>query len=412
MMLPATHTVLDSVALGYQPVWSRERRLAAVRLSVLVLHRASVDGEHLVRALGNDWPSAAPALLIATRSLSLVDQLLHLPPIPNTWLEVPGDLFATTEGLARMAVATRQGHRLVRSVDMADIRGQVAAPMDVRSLVHLKAEDVLATLRSLPTEPGGAPRGRSPLLPGQIYDGIANRVVAEHALDAAGAWGVLGWPSDDTLRHFRQRPLTCDKAVILQVRQALGRDGSLDQIERLIRQDPVMVYRLLTLVNSAAHGRDREISSLRHAVMMLGFTAMDSWLSDQLAGAETDLALHPVRYTMVMQARLAQHLLDPGADDNLRSEVYLTALFSQIDRLLHRPLTELLQSLPLAGRVYDALLRQTGPYNAYLDVSAAQSRVEQLHQLSSICATHDISLEAANQALIRMLATSRDHGRT
>lgn len=412
MMLPATHTVLDSVALGYQPVWSRERRLAAVRLSVLVLHRASVDGEHLVRALGNDWPSAAPALLIAPRSLSLVDQLLHLPPIPNTWLEVPGDLFATTEGLARMAVATRQGHRLVRSVDMADIRGQVAAPMDVRSLVHLKAEDVLATLRSLPTEPGGAPRGRSPLLPGQIYDGIANRVVAEHALDAAGAWGVLGWPSDDTLRHFRQRPLTCDKAVILQVRQALGRDGSLDQIERLIRQDPVMVYRLLTLVNSAAHGRDREISSLRHAVMMLGFTAMDSWLSDQLAGAETDLALHPVRYAMVMQARLAQHLLDPGADDNLRSEVYLTALFSQIDRLLHRPLTELLQSLPLAGRVYDALLRQTGPYNAYLDVSAAQSRVEQLHQLSSICATHDISLEAANQALIRMLATSRDHGRS
>jgi len=41
------HTVLDSVALGYQPVWSRARQLGAVRLAVHVLHPESVDAEHL-----------------------------------------------------------------------------------------------------------------------------------------------------------------------------------------------------------------------------------------------------------------------------------------------------------------------------------------------------------------------------
>lgn len=220
----------------------------------------------------------------------------------------------------------------------------------------------------------------------------------------------MGWPIDDTLRQYRLRSLACDESVIAQVREALARDGSLDHIERLIRQDPVMVYRLLLLINSAAHGHDREINSLRHAIMMLGFTVLGRWLSDQSPGVETDLALHPVRYSMVMQARLAQHLLDPGADDNLRSEVYMTALFSQLDRLLQRPLPELLKSLPLASRVYDALLRQTGPYNAYLDVSTAQGRIEQLHQLSTVCASHDISLSSANLALLRMLSTSRDQG--
>ena len=78
-MMTSTHTVLDSLALGYQPVWNRARQLAAVRMPVLVLHRESVDGEHFVRALGNDWPKAAPSLIIAPRSLHLVDQLLHLP---------------------------------------------------------------------------------------------------------------------------------------------------------------------------------------------------------------------------------------------------------------------------------------------------------------------------------------------
>jgi c-di-GMP phosphodiesterase len=30
-----SHTVLDSVAMAYQPVWNRHRQLAAVRLTVL-----------------------------------------------------------------------------------------------------------------------------------------------------------------------------------------------------------------------------------------------------------------------------------------------------------------------------------------------------------------------------------------
>ena len=85
-----------------------------------------------------------------------------------------------------------------------------------------------------------------------------------------------------------------------------------------------------------------------------------------------------------MRARLAQHLLDSGSDDNLRSEVFLTALFAQLDRLLHKPLPELLGKLPLPGRAYDALLRETGPYNAYLEVSRAQGYPAQLEMVSAV----------------------------
>jgi c-di-GMP-related signal transduction protein len=145
--------------------------------------------------------------------------------------------------------------------------------------------------------------------------------------------------------------------------------------------------------------------------MMLGFGALDTWLLNQLNGAETDTALHPVRYGMVMRARLAQHLLDTGSEDNLRAEVFLTALFAQLDRLLHKGLPELLGKLPLPGRVYDALLRETGPYNAYLAVSEAQSHPAQLHRLAETCEHHGISLEQANRGLLRMRATSRDQRR-
>ena len=57
-------TILDSVALAYQPVWNRRRQLAAVRLSVWPVNPDSVDAAHLMQLLGDDWPVAAPVLIL------------------------------------------------------------------------------------------------------------------------------------------------------------------------------------------------------------------------------------------------------------------------------------------------------------------------------------------------------------
>jgi EAL and modified HD-GYP domain-containing signal transduction protein len=402
-------TVLDSIALGYQPVWNRARQLAAVRLSVHTVQPEGVDAEHLLQILEEDWPLSAPPLVLAFDHPTLWQQALTCTPVANTWLQVPGACFTTPDGLAHLSVAVRRGHTLLRHAALADVRGEIISPLDVRSLLSLSAEEALQALQARPTEDQPVPLQRSPIVAGQIYEGVGSRSLADHCLDEAGAWGLLEWPDEDVLHSWRHRPVPCDPAVISQVREALDKDAALDRIERYVRQDPVLVHRLLVRVNSAGYGLSREIESLRHALMMIGFGALDTWLAEQLAASEeSDSALHPVRYGMVMRARLAQHLLDSGSDDNLRSEVFLTALFGQLDRLLHKPLPELLGKLPLPGRAYDALLRETGPYNAYLEVSRAQGRPAQLAQLPQVCEHHGISLEHANRGLLRMLGTSRD----
>ncbi len=402
-------TVLDSIALGYQPVWNRARHLAAVRLSVHTVQPEGVDAEHLLQILDEDWPLSAPTLILAFDTPAHWQQALTCPPVANTWLQVPAECFTDPARLAGLSVAQRRGHELLRAVPLADVRGEMVAPLDVRSLLALNADEALQALQSRPTEEQPAPAVRSPILPGQIYQGVGGRALAEHCLDEAGAWGLLDWPDDDVLHGWRRQAVPCDPAVIVQVREAIDKDASLDRLERFIRQDPVLVYRLLQRVNSAGLGVQRDIESLRHAIMMIGLAALDTWLAEQLAVSEApDPALHPVRYGMVMRARLAQHLLDTGSDDNLRSEVFLTALFAQLDRLLQKSLPELLGRLPLPGRAYDALLRETGPYNAYLEVSRAQGQVAQIAQLPAICEHHGISLEHANRSLLRMLGSSRD----
>jgi c-di-GMP phosphodiesterase len=404
---PVSKSILDCVALGYQPVWDAQRHLAAVRLQVLTVLPEGVDAAHLLKVLDSDWPAAAPLLILSLDTPDLVRQVLEEEPVQNSWLEVPAALFETPEDMARLGAAAARGHQLLRQADLADVRHEVLTPLDTRSLLRLSAGDALLALQH---RARGGPAGAGPLKADQIYAGVADRNLAAYCLDEAGAWGLLGWPDDDVLHARREKPLACAAEVIAQIRQAIEEECSLEHLERLVRQDPVLVYRLLSLVNSSAFGgKQREIDSLRHALMMLGFTSLTRWLDEQDPISDQDINLHPVRYAMVMRSRLAQHLLEAGSEDDLRAEVFTAALFAQLDRLLHQPLSTLLGKLPMSGRVFDAVLRQTGPYHPLLELADMQGDPQRLNRLPEHCEEHQIGLEQANRSLLRMLATSRDY---
>lgn len=402
-----SHTVLDSLALGYEPVWNRERQLAAVRLCVHPVHAAAVDAAHLMQALGDDWPESAPVLIISLDSPRLLQQALSSAPVHNTWLEVPAAPFDAPETLAALSVANRRGHRLLRRTDLVSLQQGKSPGFDVRNLLRPSPQEAADILQAQST-PGLHQRGLG-VPPAQVFEAVQTQTFARYLLDDAGAWGLLGWPDADVLQAHRHQAISCDPRVIRQILQAIDDDCSLERLERLVRQDPVLVYRILLLVNSAAYGLRQEIGSLRHALMLLGFRELGRWLFEQLPGSEPDIDLQPVRAAMVMRARLAQHMLATGSEDNLRLEVYTTALFAHLDKLLHAPLADLLHKLPLSGRLYDAVLRHDGPYHPLLDVARAQGEPGQLHRLSAVCDRNEVSLEQANRALIRMLATSRDH---
>ena len=176
-------TVLDSIALGYQPVWNRARQLAAVRLSVHTVQPEGVDAEHLLQILEEDWPLSAPPLVLAFDQTNLWQQAMTCSPVANTWLQVPGACFTTPDGLAHLSVAARRGHTLLRHAALAEVRGEIIAPLDARSLLSLSAEEALQALQARPTEEQPVPPQRSPIVPGQIYEGVGSRSLADHCLD-------------------------------------------------------------------------------------------------------------------------------------------------------------------------------------------------------------------------------------
>ena len=406
-----THTVLGSVSFGYQLLWNRVRQIGGVQLFVGANDATPVEARHLLNALDELWSEQAPTLLLSVQSLRLLSDLLECAPARNTWLEVHEFQLRDPGFAERVQLAHERGLKLIWRGEPGSRPGADLAPCFLRQMVNLNPQEALAGLRVSLRKHHGGDAARvspisSPVLADHIYEAVASRVLAEHCLDEQGAWGLAGWPLEDVLHGYRHHRIQPGHGAIVALVDAIDADESVDQVERILSEEPILAYRFLRYANSAGLGLRSEIESLRHGLMVLGFSLLRTWLLEQLPAAASDLNLQPVRAAMVLRARLMKHLLDAGDGDDLRREVYLCGLMSQIDLLLGEPPTAALARLPLSERITSAILSHTGPYLPYLEVATALESPD-TQATRALCEAHQMDLEKVNRSVLRTLSHAR-----
>lgn len=399
--------ILSAVALAYQPLWGPDRGLIGVRLRVRTNGTGVADAGHILALLDAQWSDSAPRLFVSFAEKGLLNQALVHAPFEHVALELPDP--ATPAGadvLTKVATARRMGHRFLVAGHLSQTRAAPVGEVSQTALLQMGPDLETVVLRVLEARAEGrSARVSSPVLPGHLYEHLEHVAVAAHCLDDQGAWGVAGWPVADTLRSHRHFGVRPDRHTIIRLQQALMHDKAMDRVENLVHQDPVLTFRLLRLVNSPLFGPAREVHTIRQALMLLGQKPVRNWLMDQLPGAATDKDLVPVRWGMVLRARLMEHLMDPGPQHELRADIYTTGLFSQLDQLTHEPLAKTLARVPLSDGVVAALLRQSGPYHPYLDIACHLEGVDAVDTVAAVCEAHRFPLEVVNRALLRMLSS-------
>jgi EAL and modified HD-GYP domain-containing signal transduction protein len=127
-------------------------------------------------------------------------------------------------------------------------------------------------------------------------------------------------------------------------------------LERLIKSEASVCYRLLRYLNSAIFGFNSEIHSVRHALSMLGERDARRWVrlvAAVGAGQETtsDLVL-----SALVRARFGE-LLSPRVKHG-DSDLFLMGLLSLIDAMLETPMEEVLEKIPLDHATKAVLLGQ------------------------------------------------------
>jgi len=139
-------------------------------------------------------------------------------------------------------------------------------------------------------------------------------------------------------------------------------EPSYDVLEEIIKRDFSITFKLLKLVNSAAFYSRNRITSIKHALTMLGFKELRKWFSLMMVrDAGEDQPNELIRMSLI-RARLAESLLKSTVHKKRASEGFLLGLFSMIDVILDRKMVEVIDDLPLEPDIIAALYNEESTF--------------------------------------------------
>lgn len=125
-------------------------------------------------------------------------------------------------------------------------------------------------------------------------------------------------------------------------------------LERLIKSEASVCYRLLRYLNSAVFGLKNEIHSVRHALSMLGERELRRWVRLVAAvGAGQDKA-SDLLLSALVRGRFGE-LMTPHVAHG-ESDLFLLGLLSLIDAMLEMPMAEVLEKISLDHETQAVLL--------------------------------------------------------
>lgn len=150
----------------------------------------------------------------------------------------------------------------------------------------------------------------------------------------------------------------------------------LDRIEGIVKQEMALTVKLLRYLNSAGFGLRRQVTSIRHAVLLLGEDPFRKWCSlVAVAGMGADRPAELV-VTCLVRARFAELLGIEGGLVQHQLALFLVGLLSSVDALIGRPIEELLDRIAVSSEVREAILHDRGDLGKVHTLTLAYERGE------------------------------------
>lgn len=206
----------------------------------------------------------------------------------------------------------------------------------------------------------------------------------------------------ENLKGRKLKSTSLSKLRILQ--EIENPAASADTMIEMINADPSITYRLLRLLNTTAFGFSMKITSIRHAVMLMGNRRLKYWLrmvvlSDLVADRKT-----PELYTMALtRGRFLEELAVCGQLTEAGAEtLFLFGMLSLIEVMLDTPMEVILSELPLPEEIKAGYLDQASLFSRYLELVV---RIEQsdIEQVANLCKSLNLIKSKVAEASLRAI---------
>jgi EAL and modified HD-GYP domain-containing signal transduction protein len=168
-------------------------------------------------------------------------------------------------------------------------------------------------------------------------------------------------------------------ALLRLLSLALG-DAEIPEIENEFKHHPSLSLNLLRLVNSAAFAHRQQITSMRHALVLLGRRQLRVWLQLLLYTADRGNASlsSPLLQLAAVRGKLMELLAsrNPQPRNEMTELAFITGILSLMNVLLEMPYEDILKHLSLPDPVERALIRRNGEIADLLTLTEGLERDE------------------------------------
>ena len=194
------------------------------------------------------------------------------------------------------------------------------------------------------------------------------------------------------------------KVQLLNLMRLVQSDAENDEIAAGLKQDPLLTFRILRYLNSPVLGLTHRIESVNQAITILGRQRLTRWLAVLLFSVrEPDFSDWLLVESALTRGRLMEVLGAEVMPHAAHDALFLTGIFSCLDRLLRRPMAEALAMLPISTDVENALLNNGGPYASLLTLAKASETFD-LERISIAAESANLEPDKVNHALLAATA--------
>ncbi len=195
-----------------------------------------------------------------------------------------------------------------------------------------------------------------------------------------------------------------DRAQLMNLLRLVQGDAETAEIAAAMKLDPLLSFRVLRYLNSPALGLSHRIDSLEQALIILGRQRLTRWLAVLLFSVRnSQIGDWLTVENALTRGRLMEVLGEQTMPGQSRDPLFLTGIFSCLDALLRRPLTDILDDMLLAEDIRLALLQHDGPYAPLLAVAKAGEAFDQAGMKKTALAA-GIDPASLNRALLAATA--------
>ena len=190
--------------------------------------------------------------------------------------------------------------------------------------------------------------------------------------------------------YFFARPQTLsttrnpgNRNILLRtIAQINDPNADIEDVANLIELDPNLSFKLLRVINSAAQGLTRKITSIREAVVYIGLNRLRAW-STLFVMADIEEASPELITTSLVRAEMCRALADEFNSGHPDSG-YTVGLLSTLDAMFNQPMEQLLKEIPLADHMIEALGRHSGPFGNGLQCAIDLERCQWMSESTKL----------------------------